>query len=167
MTTSRRLTAVLAVLALAGTACLRTEVARVEQLEAVEEPPPLPPEAIPVDPPRGGQGGDPGPDGGTGEAQEVTLRDDVEDPRPVQWESAAYRRDANEVTLRWWSGVEPCTVTADVVVDYLDDAVVITVLEGAPPEAATMSCIAMAVEKTYTVALSEDLGERQIRDGAR
>ncbi len=154
---SRPFIAALAVLAMAGSACLT----RTESFTEVGVAEPAPP--VMVDPP---MPGGPDTDGG-GESGEVTFRDDIERPTAVPYERTSYVKDGSQLTVSWISGVEPCTSTAGIDVQYGEESITVTVLEGAPPEAATMSCIMMAVEKHATITLDEDLAGRRIVDGAR
>ncbi len=160
--TSRPFVAALAVLALTGSACLTRSVDQGFDV-AAPEPVPMPPEL--VDPPM--PGGPPDTGGGQdGEAQMVEQRDDIENPTPTPWERTSWQRESQELTVYWTSGVEPCTAFAGLEIEYRVDEVVVTVLEGAPPEAAAISCIMMAVQKQFTIVLDEDLGGRRIVDGA-
>ncbi|SDG43403.1 hypothetical protein SAMN05421505_104132 [Sinosporangium album] len=88
-------------------------------------------------------------------------------PRPVPWTSAKVTSKGRAITLVWWSGVAPCTVLDRVKVKRTPKRVIVTLYEGAAQNAASMSCIALAVQKTTTVKLKHPVGKRKVVDGAR
>lgn len=89
-------------------------------------------------------------------------------PRAVPFESAEVGPDDRTVTVRWWSGVEPCTALADVRVEETAEAVEITLLEASVhPDAEPIACIEIAQAKQHAVQLAEPLAGRSIIDGAR
>ena len=87
-------------------------------------------------------------------------------PRP--WDEALPSADGTQVSVRWWSGVEPCTVLADVQVEETPEQVVITIFEGPDqaPDAEPVACIEIAQAKQTTVTLAEPLGDRPVVDGS-
>lgn len=120
--------------------------------------------------------GEPHPDSGTppptaGEPQEPQAPAEPQEPatvtdsRAVPWDRHDGTPTSDQVTVFWWSGVEPCTVLDRVEVAESGTEVVITVYEGTgDPDAV---CAAVAVEKSHTVTLSAPLGARVVRDGAK
>ncbi|WP_370324267.1 hypothetical protein [Euzebya sp.] len=113
------------------------------------------------------------PEGCTGEGPAVTY-EPVEivptaqgEPREIPWESADVSADGTEVTLRWWSGVAPCTVLADVRVVETDTTVTITLVQASehPPEA-DVYCTEQAIATQHTITLDAPLGDRELVDGA-
>lgn len=102
-----------------------------------------------------------------GEATEVAPTDGLEDVHPVDWETVEVDpADQTQVTLYWWSGVAPCNALADVEVEYSDDAVTLTVLEGSEPSDEEQACIELAQYKSTSITLDEEIGPRSIVDGA-
>ena len=87
-------------------------------------------------------------------------------PRP--WDEAVPSADGTQVSVRWWSGVEPCTVLADVQVEETPERVVITVFEGPDqaPDAEPVACIDIAQAKQTTVQLAAPLADRPVVDGS-
>ncbi|HEX6595368.1 MAG TPA: hypothetical protein VF045_00430, partial [Acidimicrobiales bacterium] len=79
---------------------------------------------------------------------------------------SAFASGASSVAVRWWDGVEPCTVLGRVDVAESADRVTITLWTGIGPGAESTSCIALAVYKEVVVPLSAPLGSRTIVDGA-
>ena len=119
-------------------------------------PPPL------VDPPApGGGGGDPG-----GAPQWVQPRAGMADTRPVPWSLHGVSGDGRTVRAAWYSGVEPCSVVDSVRVKETDDAVTITIQEGADPAQPDVACIDLAVLRGTRVQLDAPLGDRDLIDGA-
>lgn len=157
---NRRLAVGLALLAMTATAC---RGGTVEVVDAVAEPPVMvDPPAPGGPPPDMGAPDQPGEDG----AIQVEPHPEAQGAQPVAWERVSFDREAQALTVYWTSGVEPCTVLDRVDVEYGDAEITVTVLEGAPPEAATISCVMMAQSKKFTVDLDEDPGERRFVDGA-
>lgn len=95
----------------------------------------------------------------------VEPRDAVDDRFPLflQWAT----EDGTTLTVGYYAGVEPCFVTAEVVVSELDDVVAVTVLGGPDRDAGDVACIDIAESKAVEVQLSEPLGDRRLVDGAR
>lgn len=154
----RGLVVAMTALALVGTGCRAIEVA---SGDGVANPVMVdPPVAVPA------PGQEPKVDPDAQGATEVERNPDAQSVQPVAWEKVSFDRANSQLQVWWWSGVEPCTALSDVTVEFRDDDIVVTVLEGMPPEAAAMSCVAMAQYKTYSVALSEDPGSRPFVDGA-
>ncbi len=106
-----------------------------------------------------------GGDAGGGEA--VEPHDGLVDLHTVGWEEVQVDPDdQSRVTVYWTSGVQECHAFAEVEVEYGDDAITLTVIEGTPPSDEPMACIELAVRKQTTVQLEEEVGPRSIRDGA-
>ncbi|MFI6481385.1 hypothetical protein ACIBH1_25880 [Nonomuraea sp. NPDC050663] len=103
----------------------------------------------------------------TGSPEPVKPVGDTVNTRKVTFTSAKPVSGGKRVRLVWWSGVEPCTVLDRVTVKETRTRVTITLYEGAARKAQDVSCIMVAVEKTYTVKLKKALGKRKIVDGAK
>jgi hypothetical protein len=95
------------------------------------------------------------------------------EPRPgmanvhvVGWESYEVAEDGESVTVAYWSGVEPCNVLDHVDVEYGEDTITITLYEGNDPDAGDVACIEIAMYKSVTVPLDQDVAGRTIVDGA-
>jgi hypothetical protein len=101
-----------------------------------------------------------------GEPLLVEPRPGMVDVYPRPFASAAPGRDGADVTIDFWSGIEPCTVLDHVDVRYGSRAVTITLYEGHDPNADDVACIDIAVGKRVIVPLDEPLGDRRIVDGA-
>jgi hypothetical protein len=86
--------------------------------------------------------------------------------RPIAFTSAAGRSDDRTVDVRFWSGVEPCSVLDRVGVAYGTSAVTITLFEGSDPSAGMVACPDIAMLKQVTVQLDQALAGRRIIDGA-
>lgn len=98
------------------------------------------------------------------EPQEVTPRPGMADVRPIPWIRAQPKGE--QVTLVYWSGVEPCNVLDHVDVEETADSVTITLYEGHDPDAEDVMCIELAVQKQTTVTLEDPVGGRELVDGA-
>ena len=108
-----------------------------------------------------------GGDGDTPNATQVEPTDGLEDIRAIGWDRVDVNPDdQTEVTVYWTSGVAPCNALAEVQVEYAEDAVTLTVLEGTVPSDEPQACIEIAQMKRTTVTLDEELGPRSILDGA-
>ena len=100
-------------------------------------------------------------------ATEVEPTDGLEDVRAVGWQEVEVApQDPTSMTVRWTSGVAPCNALSEVQVDYGDEAVTVTVLEGTVPSDEPQACIEIAQVKRTTITLDEELGPRSILDGA-
>lgn len=86
---------------------------------------------------------------------------------PVAWDRAKVGNDDRTMTIKYWSGVEPCNVLDHINVDYKSDMIVISLFEGNTPSDEDTACIELAVEKTTIVELDEDVAGRKITDGAK
>lgn len=86
---------------------------------------------------------------------------------PVGWDRAKVGNDDRTVTIKYWSGVEPCNVLDHINVEYKSDKIVISLFEGNTPSDEDTACIELAVEKTTIVELDEDVAGRKITDGAK
>jgi hypothetical protein len=85
---------------------------------------------------------------------------------PIAFSSATVRPDDRTIDVRFWSGVEPCSVLDHVDVAYGSDTVTITLFQGSDPTAGMVACPDIAMLKQVTVTLDQDLGGRRIVDGA-
>lgn len=101
----------------------------------------------------------------SGSAKRVEVTPGATDLRRHVFESA-FASGAQSVTVRFWDGVEPCSVLGRVDVVEGADTVTITLWTGIGPGAEAMSCIAIAQYKEVIVPLSAPLGSRTIVDGA-
>ena len=108
--------------------------------------------------------GQDGPPGGGG-PQTVTPRPGMADVHPVAWRRST--ADGSSVTVRFYSGVEPCNVLDRVEVAETDASVTITLYEGSDPARPGAACIELAVLKAVTVELDRPLGDRRLIDGAK
>lgn len=82
-----------------------------------------------------------------------TLTAVVDDARHIQ------------LTIDWWSGVEPCTILDSIVVERGTPVITVTLREGRGPE--DVACIAIAEQHRTVVDLGEfEPGTYTIRDGA-
>ncbi len=96
----------------------------------------------------------------------VVPRPGMSNVRPIAFTSATVRADGRTVDVRFWSGVEPCSVLDHVDVSYGTDAVTITLFQGSDPNAGLVACPDIAVLKQVTVTLDQDVAGRRIVDGA-
>ena len=96
----------------------------------------------------------------------IVPRSGMANIRPIAFTSAAVRSDDRTVDVRFWSGVEPCSVLDHVEVAYGTDAVTITLFEGSDPSAGMVACPEIAMLKQVTVQLDQALAGRRIVDGA-
>ncbi len=95
----------------------------------------------------------------------VEPRDVVDDRSPafLQWASG----EGTSLTVGYSSGVEPCFVTAEVIVSELPDVVSVTVLVGPERGSEDAVCIMLAELLAVEVELEEPVGDRRLVDGAR
>ena len=96
----------------------------------------------------------------------VVPRSGMANIRPIAFTSATVRSDDRTVDVRFWSGIEPCSVLDHVDVAYGTDAVTITLFEGSDPGAGMVACPEIAMLKQVTVQLDQALAGRRIIDGA-
>ena len=102
-----------------------------------------------------------------GRAQDVVPTPGMDGVAPVVWVKALVGTDDRTVTLRFWSGVEPCYVLDHVDVAYGPDGVIVTLFQGSDPSAGNVACIEIAVLKQTTITLDQPLAGRPLVDGAR
>ena len=102
-----------------------------------------------------------------GHAQTVVPTPGMDNVHPTSWIKAAPSADGTSVTVRFWSGVEPCYVLDHVDVAYGTDAVTITLYQGNDPTAGDVACIDIAMLKQVVVPLDQPLDGRQLVDGSR
>jgi hypothetical protein len=96
----------------------------------------------------------------------VVPRPGMTDVRPIAFTSATVRPDDRTVDVRFWSGVEPCSVLDHVDVAYGSDTVTVTLFQGSDPSAGLVACPDIAVLNQVTVTLDQNLAGRRIMDGA-
>ncbi len=96
----------------------------------------------------------------------VVPRSGMANIRPIAFTSATVRSDDRTVDVRFWSGVEPCSLLDHVEVAYGTDEVTITLFEGSDPSAGMVACPDIAMLKQVTVQLDQPLAARRIVDGA-
>jgi len=96
----------------------------------------------------------------------VVPRSGMANVQPIAFASAAVRSDDRTVDVRFWSGIEPCSVLDHVDVEYGVDTVTITLFDGSDPDAGMAACPDIAMLKQVTVPLDQDLAGRRIVDGA-
>jgi hypothetical protein len=96
----------------------------------------------------------------------VVPRSGMANVRPIAFTSATVRPDDRTIDVRFWSGVEPCSVLDHVDVAYGTDTVTITLFEGSDPSAGMVACPDIAVSRQVTVPLDQELAGRRIVDGA-
>jgi len=96
----------------------------------------------------------------------VVPRSGMANIRSMAFTSATVRSDDRTLDVRFWSGVEPCSVLDHVEVAYGTDAVTITLFEGSDPSAGMVACPDIAMLKQVTVQLAQALAGRRIVDGA-
>jgi hypothetical protein len=96
----------------------------------------------------------------------VTPRAGMANTRTVRFESADVL-DQRTVRLTFYGGVEPCDVLDSVKVAYHPDDITMTLTSGSDPAKPDAVCIQIAKLKAVDVKLTEDVGEREIKDGAK
>ena len=102
-----------------------------------------------------------------GHAQDVVPTPGMSNVSPVGWIKATVGADDRTVTLRFWSGVEPCYVLDHVDVAYAGDGVTVTLFQGSDPSAGDVACIEIAVLKQTTITLDQPLAGRPLVDGTK
>ena len=102
-----------------------------------------------------------------GHAQTVVPTPGMDNVHPTSWIKAEPNADGTSVTVRFWSGVEPCYVLDHVDVAYGTDAVTITLYQGNDPTAGDVACIDIAMLKQVVVPLDQPLDGRRSVDGTR
>jgi hypothetical protein len=85
---------------------------------------------------------------------------------PTTFDTATIGDDGVTLTIRFWSGFEPCSVLDHVDVAYATDAVTVTLFQGNDPTADNVACPDIAVLKQTTITLDQPLAGRSIVDGA-
>jgi hypothetical protein len=102
-----------------------------------------------------------------GHAQDVVPTPGMSDVGPIGWIKAVVGPDDRTVTLRFWSGVEPCYVLDHVDVAYAADGITVTLFQGSDPSAQGVACIEIAMLKQTTITLDQPLAGRSLLDGAK
>lgn len=102
----------------------------------------------------------------TGSPEVVTPRPGMAHVHAVRFESADVV-DQRTVRLTFYDGVEPCHVLDSVKVKYNAGDITMTIWSGADPAKPDAVCIEIAKLKAVDVPLTEDVGEREIKDGAK
>lgn len=100
-------------------------------------------------------------------ATSVLPRPGMTNVAPIAWIKGDVADDGTTVTLRFWSGVEPCYVLDHVDVRYEAGSVIITLFQGSDPSGGDVACIDIAELKQTVVALDQPIAGRPIVDGAR
>ncbi|MBA3743783.1 hypothetical protein [Sporichthya sp.] len=95
----------------------------------------------------------------------VKPRSGMTNLRPVSWNSAEVLGDRT-VRIVFYGGVEPCDVLDSVKVKYGKDAVTVSLFSGSDPKEPDAVCIDIAKLKAVEVELTEDAGDREIKDGS-
>lgn len=103
----------------------------------------------------------------SGHAQDVLPTPGMDNVRPIAWTKAVMETDDRIITLRFWSGVEPCYVLDHVDVIYGADTVTVTLFQGSDPSAKDVACIEIAVLKQTTITLDQPLAGRELVDGSK
>jgi hypothetical protein len=106
------------------------------------------------------------PMGDNGTPEVVTPRPGMVNIRTVRFESADVV-DQRTVRLTFYGGVAPCDVLDSVDVKYNPHDITMTLRSGADPAEPDAMCIQIAKLKAVDVKLTEDVGEREIKDGAK
>lgn len=99
--------------------------------------------------------------------QIVVPRPGMSGVTPTAFGSATVRPDDRTIDVRFWGGIEPCSVLDHVDVAYGSDAATITLFQGSDPSTGMVACPEIAVLKQVTVTLDQDLAGRRIVDGAK
>jgi hypothetical protein len=102
-----------------------------------------------------------------GHAQTVVPTPGMDGVHPTSWIKAEPNADGSSVTVRFWSGVEPCYVLDHVDVAYGTHDVTITLYQGSDPSAGQVACIDIAMLKQVVVQLDQPLDGSQLVDGTR
>jgi hypothetical protein len=97
----------------------------------------------------------------------VEPRPGMVDIGPVPWAGVGVSDDGRMLTVRFWSGVEPCNVLDHVDVDRGENELTVTLFEGREPDSDDVACIEIAVLKAVRIELDSPVGDRAIRDGAK
>jgi hypothetical protein len=100
-------------------------------------------------------------------AEFVEPRPGMVDVRPIPWTRVTTSDNGRVLTVRFWSGVEPCSVLDHVDVEYSEDSVTVTLYEGRNPDQQDVACIEIAMLKAVRIELEAPLGGRRVRDGAK
>jgi hypothetical protein len=106
------------------------------------------------------------PTGDDASPEVVTPRAGMANTHTVRFESADIV-DQRTVRLTFWGGVEPCDVLDSVKVKYNPGDITMTLTSGSDPAKPDAVCIDIAKLKAVDVKLTEDVGEREIKDGAK
>jgi hypothetical protein len=102
------------------------------------------------------------PGAGVGQPSAIRSRTDLVDARAFSPESVTSDpTNSQRLLVRFWGGVEPCFGVEIRAVESTTD-VKVTVLGGAPPDAASKTCIALAKLYEAAVDLKSPIGSRSI-----
>jgi hypothetical protein len=88
----------------------------------------------------------------------------MENVHPVIWRRAEVINDRT-VRVHFESGVEPCSVLDQVVVDYRPAEVAVSLFEGNDPAFRDAACIMIAQFKAVDVELDQPVAGRAIVEG--
>jgi hypothetical protein len=120
--------------------------------------PDTPVSSTPSDPGGGDQGSGP---------RVVEPQPGQADLHTIPWQRVDVGPDDRTLHIRFTSGVEPCYVLDHIDVDYRKTKVFVTLYEGHEPSDEDVACIEIAEFKITKVQLTEPLGGREVKDGAR
>jgi hypothetical protein len=96
----------------------------------------------------------------------ASPRPGMADVRAIPWDQVTVGPDDRSLTIRFWSGVEPCYVLDHIDVVYRADRVIVALFEGHDPQDEDTACIEIALLKSVVIALDQPVDGRQIVDGA-
>ncbi len=95
----------------------------------------------------------------------VKPRPGMANVHPINWDSSALNSPSS-VRITFYGGVAPCHVLDSVKVSYKAKKIAVTLYSGSDPAKPDTACIEIAKLMAVDVKLTEDVGDRQIVDGA-
>ncbi len=101
---------------------------------------------------------------GAGSPQIVSVRQGLQNVRPIHWDKADVGASDKAIRVQFYDGIEDCYGLAGVEVQYKKDSIVVTLSGGTVPGANV--CIEIAVLKGTIIELKEAVDGRTIVDGA-
>jgi hypothetical protein len=90
-------------------------------------------------------------------ATPIEADDSLLDPQPVPYDHVTVGPDGRTLTVYFWMGAQPCSGLYGVETEPVEGGIDLTVLVGAPEDAASMTCIAIAQLYATVVTLDEPL----------
>lgn len=81
----------------------------------------------------------------------------LQDPQAVPFDHVTVGPDGTTLTVYFWMGAEPCHGLYGVETAPIEGGIDLTVLVGAPEDAASMTCIAIAELRSTVVTLDQPL----------